>query len=231
MAVASDSSAAMRTHAENVIVSPTRATESTIASWQAEPGPHLLPYPEHQEQRVVRARPEHQHDQQQRGDLGHAQAVHRGLGGEPLGRQHHHHRGQHRDQRRQRGPEHRHEQRDHEGDGEPLDLAAGLARGGVGVCPGGYRARGVHREPGRGRGRADRVAHPSDQGGLLGGGESAGLGQRGQHRELLGLPVGRLPGIPHRDDAGDPGQRALEPRHEGLVRRRSASRWTGRRPP
>ena len=34
MAVASDSSAAMRTPAENVIVSPTRATESTIASWQ-----------------------------------------------------------------------------------------------------------------------------------------------------------------------------------------------------
>ena len=37
MAVASDSSAAMRTHAENVIVSPTRATESTIASWQPNP--------------------------------------------------------------------------------------------------------------------------------------------------------------------------------------------------
>ena len=105
--MASDSSAAMRTPAENVIVSPTRATESTIASWQAQPGPHLLPHPEHQEQRVVRARAEHQHDQQQRGDLGHAQAVHRGLGGEPLGDQHHDHRGQHRDQRRQRRPEHR----------------------------------------------------------------------------------------------------------------------------
>ena len=33
-AVASDSSAAMRIPAENVIVSPTRATPSTIASWQ-----------------------------------------------------------------------------------------------------------------------------------------------------------------------------------------------------
>ena len=34
LAVASDSSAAMRMPAENVIVSPTRATETTIASWQ-----------------------------------------------------------------------------------------------------------------------------------------------------------------------------------------------------
>ncbi len=71
--------------------------------------------------------------------------------------------------------------------------------------------------PGGGRGRADRVAHLSDQGGLLGGGEPARLRQRGQHRELLGLPVGRRPGVPHRDDAGDPGQRALEPHQEGLV--------------
>ena len=37
VAVASDSSAAMRMPAENVIVSPTRATESTIASWQPSP--------------------------------------------------------------------------------------------------------------------------------------------------------------------------------------------------
>ncbi len=36
-AVASDSSAAMRMPAENVIVSPTRATPSTIASWQLSP--------------------------------------------------------------------------------------------------------------------------------------------------------------------------------------------------
>ena len=37
VALASDSSAAMRMPAENVIVSPTRATESTIASWQPSP--------------------------------------------------------------------------------------------------------------------------------------------------------------------------------------------------
>ena len=37
MAVASDSSAAMRTQAENVIVSPTRATPRTMASWQPNP--------------------------------------------------------------------------------------------------------------------------------------------------------------------------------------------------
>ena len=74
--------------------------------------------------------------------------------------------------------------------------------------PGGDRARGVHREPGRGRGRAYRVAHPSDQGGLLRGGQSAGLGQRGQHRELLGLPVGRLPGVPYQTTRGI---RASEP--------------------
>ncbi len=37
MAVASDSSAAMRMPAENVIVSPTRPTDSTIASWHASP--------------------------------------------------------------------------------------------------------------------------------------------------------------------------------------------------
>ena len=35
--MARDSSAAMRMPAEKVIVSPTRATESTIASWQASP--------------------------------------------------------------------------------------------------------------------------------------------------------------------------------------------------
>ena len=35
--MASDSSAAMRMPAENVIVSPTRATENTIASRQASP--------------------------------------------------------------------------------------------------------------------------------------------------------------------------------------------------
>ncbi len=37
VAVASDSRAAMRIPAENVIVSPTRATDRTIASWQARP--------------------------------------------------------------------------------------------------------------------------------------------------------------------------------------------------
>jgi hypothetical protein len=36
-AAASDSSAAMRTPAENVIVSPTRATERVTALWQASP--------------------------------------------------------------------------------------------------------------------------------------------------------------------------------------------------
>ncbi|HYB15873.1 MAG TPA: hypothetical protein VEF71_10435 [Streptosporangiaceae bacterium] len=37
VAAASDSSATMRMPAENVMVSPTRATDSTIASWQASP--------------------------------------------------------------------------------------------------------------------------------------------------------------------------------------------------
>jgi hypothetical protein len=53
--------------------------------------------------------------------------VDRGLGGEPLGDQHHDQGGQHGDERRQRRPEHDHEQGDHEDDREPLDLAAGLA--------------------------------------------------------------------------------------------------------
>ena len=144
-----------------------------------QPGPHLLPHPEHQEQRVVGARAEHQHDQQQRGDLRDTQPVDRGLGGEPLGDQHHDQGGQHGDQRREGRPEHRHEQGDHEDDREPLDLTAGLGRGRVGVHPGRHRARGVCRQPGRQRRGPDDVAQAGHQAGLLGGGQAAGLGQRG----------------------------------------------------
>ena len=58
----------MTVRAENVIVSPTRVTAARTASLGSAPLAQVLAHAEDQEQPVVGARAEHQHDQQQLGE-------------------------------------------------------------------------------------------------------------------------------------------------------------------
>ena len=53
---------------------------------------------------------------------------------------------------------------------------------------------------------------------LLRGGEPAGLGERGEDRELLSLAVGGLPRVPRRNDPADAPERDGQPADVSLIR-------------
>ena len=72
----------MTVAAENVIDSPTRSTAATTACLRVHSRAQVLAHPEDEEQAVVRARAEDQHDQQDLGQRRHLEPVLRGLGHE-----------------------------------------------------------------------------------------------------------------------------------------------------
>ena len=184
------------------------------------PAAELLPQAEDEEQPVVGARAEQDHDEEDRGEVGDLHAEVGGLGDDRSGGEEGHRRGEQGDQRGQEGPEGEeqqgHDEQDREQLGQGLDVAVLVLL-------------------------VDRVGHPSGQvqgqvGGRLGRGEGRsqcghdlglGLVPLGRGRRELdfdegppGLPVGRRPLI---EDGGHPrggphGQ--LDPVDGGVVGRR-----------
>ena len=83
-------------------------------------GPQFLPDPEDQEQPVVGARAEHQHDHQELGQRGDLQPVLGGLGDQRAGDEDRDQRRRERDQRERQRPEDQHQQHDDEQQREVL---------------------------------------------------------------------------------------------------------------
>ena len=117
----------MTVRAENVIDSPTLVSALTTASFAGVAEPDPLADPEHQEQAVVGAGAEHEHDQQQLGELGHLEPVVGELGDQRPGYRHRQQRGDHRDERREQRPEDQQQQEQDEDQRDELHLVAGVA--------------------------------------------------------------------------------------------------------
>ena len=180
------SRAAMTVAAENVTDSPTRASALTTASCERASRPELLAHPEDQEQAVVRARADHQDQQEDLGQRRNLEPGLAGLGDHRPGQLGDEHGGRQGEQRRQHGPEHSHQQDQDEHDRQVLAQIARAPRTGwrqsarppgrPGARAGQAAARGPRR-PGAGRppaARRARVAHVDP----------------GQHQQLDRPPVG-----------------------------------------
>ncbi len=87
----------------------------------------FLPGPEDQEQPVVGARAQHQHDQQELGQRRYLEPVLGRLGHQRAGDEHREQRGQHRGDREGQRPEDEHQQDDDEDQRQVLHLVAGVA--------------------------------------------------------------------------------------------------------
>ena len=161
------------------------------------PATQVLADAEDQEQAVVGARAEHQHDQQQLSELRDLQARVRRLADQRPGDGHGEECRDQRDQRREQRPEDQQQQNQDEQGGHDFDLVPRGARLGLLVDVDGDVAGQVHLQPGWRRGLLDLRAQVVDQRGLPGLVAAADVGQ---HLQLLGLPVGRPAEVMHRDD-------------------------------
>jgi hypothetical protein len=181
------------------------------------PGAQVLPYPEDEKQAVVRARAEHQHDQQDLGQRRHLQPVMRGLGHERTGDGDREEGGDERDQRREQRAEDQQQQPDDEDDRQQLDLAVRATRLGLLVDLDRDRAGQVHVQAGWRAIAGDRAAQVLDQRGQAVAGSA--LADVRQHLELRGLAVGRVTEVAHLDDGRHLAQVLLQLLQPGLLRR------------
>ena len=170
----------------------------------------FLAHPEDQEQPVIRARAEHQHDHQvlrERGDL---EAVLRRLGDQRPGDDDREDRGGDGDHGQRERPEDQHQQHDDEQRRVLLDLVPGVARRLLLVHLDRYRAGQMRLQPGGQPGAGDGGPQRVDE---VGGRVGAAAGLAGQHDQLPGVPVRGAARVDDLADAGDFAELAVQVGH------------------
>ena len=139
----------MTVRPEKVIDSPTLHTEKATASSRLLAPAQLLAQPEDEEEPVVGPRPQQDHDEQDRGEVGDLHAEVGGLGDDRPGGHQGHGRGNEGDERGQQGPEGEEEESQDEQDREELDQGLDVAVLALIVHRGGQPTGEVHGQAGR----------------------------------------------------------------------------------
>src|SRR5262249_8451588 len=181
----------------------------------------FLADPEHQEQAVVRARAQDQHDEQELSDRGDLEAVLRGLGDQRPGDRDRDQRGRDRYQGQRERAEDQYQQPDDEQQRQCLELGVGVTGRFLLVHLRGDVTRQVRLQPGGQVRLGDLGAQPVDQ---VGDVAIVAAGLLGERDQLYRVPVGGLPGVLHLGDAADLLELGRQRGHGRDVRRSERAR-------